>query len=319
MLDVEQGAPGSGQNHHVRVFRHLTLCRQQQLLDAIVLVAQRLGRQCEAVALASRLALEGPLSVPFDEVDDLLPGASELHHGVGDVLLGDLVHLDGLVADRDAHESASEAIRRDPVLLEQAGPDVGIRELEVETLARVGVAIEQLTQGRCVHGAHQRQHLHVLLEPGQHPLRLEREGVHPLLAPVEAPVVAGAEKGEESQDRDPEHRRQDGAGPVLPRALRLAGAHPLPERVEVDGGGAHQQRHAHQQVAADPAEVRSPARRSPEERNQEAQQREDDGDEAKRAEQCRKTGHLRTSSQRQRTDSTAVFVISRKAPMIATK
>jgi hypothetical protein len=109
--------------------------------------------------------------------------------------------------------------------------------------------------------------------------------VHPLLAPVEALVVARGEKTQQAEDHQAEHRREDRAGAVPARAARLARAHPLAQGVEVAEGRGDQQQDAQRQVRANPEIVADAS----EDTHHEVEDREDDADGAERPEKRRGT------------------------------
>jgi hypothetical protein len=115
VFDVEQRARGAGRDHDVGVLGDLAVGRQQQLLHPVVLVAQRLGGALVALLRGAGLTLDGPLVVAFEEVDLLLAGARQLHHRVGDVLLGDLGYPHRLFAESHPHQALAELLRGDAV------------------------------------------------------------------------------------------------------------------------------------------------------------------------------------------------------------
>jgi hypothetical protein len=64
--------------------------------------------------------------VALHEVHDLLAGARELHHRVGDVLLVDLLTSTDFAAERHVHEAVlAELLRRDVELLRRPGFSFG--------------------------------------------------------------------------------------------------------------------------------------------------------------------------------------------------
>ena len=81
----EEIGPRSGDDDHRRVVGHRALLREDELLDGVVLAAERFGDRAVAVALAPTSC---PFAVALREVDLPLLAGDDLDDAVGDVLLG---------------------------------------------------------------------------------------------------------------------------------------------------------------------------------------------------------------------------------------
>ena len=304
---VEQWSRRPRHHDGVRVFRDVRDRGQQQGRHFVGLVLERGARAAVAATRLTVLTLGGAFVVPADEVDLAPAAARQLHDRVRDRRLAELLHdVDGIAAGGDAHEARG----RDPgpgrPARDEIGPHVRIRELERHPLAGVLVAPQEIAHLRAVERVEEAGDRDVGVEAREHLLRLVRECVDLILAPVEALRVARSDEGQHAEQCDAEDGTDHGAGAVLPAPASLRRRHPLAQRIEIDDGRDDEQNGADPEIAEDPGDVG----RRLEERNDETQEPETEGDDAERAEQRCPTRH-----QRHLADSTAVFVSTRNTPI----